>query len=163
MTFSDDVFRILPAIVPPLEPTIKHARWNPDDCPTIYTSIERETAIAEVRNRLEEEPPRKNKPHNIHVLRVRIRRVLDLRPPPVLARLTKLVGPIHRDIEGGSQAIGGAAAWARYSGLLVPSARVDKGSNLVLFPDLIDAQGEDLAVVETSDIDLRRSAHLRLI
>jgi len=155
LQFEDSVWRILPAEVPPLEPTVRRARWNVDERDTIYSSLERTTAIVEVRNRLEEEVPRRNKPHTVHRIEVRLTRVLDLRATDVIERLCAVVGPISLEIEAGSQMVGEAAAWSRHDGLIVPSMRTE-GSNLVLFPDIVEAAHGRIEVIESERMDIRR-------
>jgi len=127
------VYRHVLGSYPPDLANVRGARWNPPEVSALYVSREEETASAEGARVLEVQsvPPRVKR--SIYELDVDLERVLDL---TIGSRLTD-VGLNNDDLRGDNfeacQRVGGAVAWIGHDGLLVPSARVAGGSNLVIY------------------------------
>jgi RES domain-containing protein len=142
-----------------LQPTLQNtsgARWNPKGVAAIYTSIERETALAEADFRLSLEPVRPSKGRTLYKIQMRLSRVVDLTKASVLTEL----GLTDRELEDPldyrtCQEIGGAIAFLEYCGVLVPSARRPGGTNLVIYPTLQPVDDE-FEVVETEILSTRK-------
>ena len=109
------------------------ARWNPPGTEAIYTSCERETALAEAEHIISLQPLRPRAKRTLYTVDASLRTVLDLREMTLLEQL----GLSSRDLVEtdftACQGVGGAVAWLRYNGLLVPSARRPGGNNLVIY------------------------------
>lgn len=112
---------------------VRGARWNPPEVSALYVSIEEETAKAEGARVLEVQsvPPRVKR--SIYELDVRLERVLDLTVGTRLADVGLTDSDLQADSFEACQRVGGAVAWIGHDGLLVPSARVTSGSNLVIY------------------------------
>jgi RES domain-containing protein len=139
--FSGVVYRHMFAGYPPFAVNTRGARWNPPDVGAIYTSVERQTAIAEAEHRISLEPFRPRAKRTMYELRVELASALDLTSRDLLLKL----GVGDAELEGldfsACQLVGGAVAWLEHDGLLVPSARCD-GTNLVIFPAIQDPEHE---------------------
>jgi RES domain-containing protein len=110
------------------------ARWNPRPVGALYTALEEDTARAELNFHLSALSPRPSKAKfTLYTFRVEVRHVVDLTPTPV----RKAIGLSQEALEADDQivcrSIGGACHWLKIGALLVPSARVATGSNLVIF------------------------------
>lgn len=132
--WTGNVFRHMFADFPPERENRLGARWNPRDVPAIYTSLHRETALAEAEYYISLQPVRPSAPRKMHRMAVALNSVLDLTDWTMLESLglQKSVFAFHGSTD--SQMIGGAAEWLGNDGILVPSAR-DPGFNLVIFPN----------------------------
>lgn len=116
-------------------------RWNPPDSfRTVYASLEIETVVAESRRSVA--PERWADVAATHVLwgmRARVDNLVDLRP----TRHRQAVGlPVDFDdavSRESTQAIGEAAYYVRYKGMLVPSAARPGGINFIVFPDNLES------------------------
>jgi len=130
--WAGEVFRHMFAGVPPERENTLGARWNPRNLSAIYTSLARETALAEAEYRISLEPFRPRARRTLYRLRVNLHSVLDLRSRTLLGDL----GIDQETLSGldlkRCQQVGGAAAWLGHDGLLVPSAR-HEGTNLVIY------------------------------
>jgi RES domain-containing protein len=133
------------AKLPPDRENIDGARWNPRGVAAIYTSLERETALAEAEFRMSFEPLRPSKGRILYHLRVTISRVLDLRLPGLLEELGIPLDQLSNPLAvGRCREVGGAAAFLGNTGILVPSVRHPGGSNLVvLAPDEFEVVGQE--------------------
>lgn len=114
------------------------ARWNPPDIPAIYTSLERETALAEADYLISLQPTQPYSRRTIYTLRVELESVLSLDNLAQFEILGESKETLLADDWSKSQEIGGAVEWLNHDGMLVPSARVD-GTNLVIFPKQFSA------------------------
>lgn len=123
------------------------ARWNPPSTAAIYASLEPETALAEAEYQLSLNTPRIKIRRTLFTIKVKLGNVIDLRSPTVLdvLKLPEDLSLAERQL---CERIGGAAAWLRRDGILVPSARRLPGTNLVIYPDQ-----QDLTVAEFEVID----------
>lgn len=116
---------------PPELSNTRGARWNPPGLAAIYSSHERDTAIAEGQRAIDSQPLRPNARRYVYELRVSARKALRIRESdfPVLGLdLDHLESPDFT----ACQRIAAHAAFLEYDALIVPSARAD-GSNLVIF------------------------------
>lgn len=116
---------------PPELSNTRGARWNPAGVAAIYTSQDRETAIAEGQHAIDMQPLRPKARRFVYELRVSARKVLRIRPPDFPA-----LGLDPSDLESSDftacQRVGAHAAFLGYDAIIVPSARAD-GSNVVIF------------------------------
>jgi RES domain-containing protein len=111
------------------------ARWNPPGIPAIYTSLSRETVLAEVEHQLSMEPLRPTVRRTLYSIEVALSSVLDLSSWAVL-QTVGLSRENLADIDHAPcQRIGGAVEHLEHDGLLVPSARLMGGTNLVIYPN----------------------------
>jgi RES domain-containing protein len=117
-------------------------RWNPPGIPAVYCSLDEETALAELqqRHRRGGVPMNKSLPRLFVALRARLKRVLNLTSPRVLATLGVSADQLceewqDSDEEPLTQAIARLAVERRLDGVLVPSVPArPHGVNLVVFP-----------------------------
>ena len=98
----------------------------------IYGSLNLRTAAAEVEHLISREPVPIRRARITHKLAITLRRAVDFRSLLPLERLGVTRKMVLGEDTSTSQLIGGAVAWLRCGGLLVPSAR-DKGVNIVVF------------------------------
>ncbi len=120
----------------PLRGAVANGRWNAiGEFEVLYTSLERDGAIAEVGYRLSLEPIWPSLiEHEIHTLSVKTERSLRFESLDELQNLGIDVSRYESFQYNQSQAIAAAARFLEFDALLVPSARF-KCSNLVLFLD----------------------------
>ena len=133
------VFRHMFADFPPERENSRGARWNPPETPAIYSSLERETALAEAAYYIALQPIRPRARRRIYRLNVALSSVIDLSDWDQLVTLGLSRGSLQSIDHADCQIIGGAVEWLRHDGLLVPSGR-SEGTNLVIFPN---RQGPD--------------------
>jgi len=81
------VFRHMLADIPPGRANTRGARWNPPDVAAIYTSFERDTALAEADYYLSLQNPTPRVRRTIYRIRVRLDRVVELRDSEILNSL----------------------------------------------------------------------------
>lgn len=126
--------------------TLGVARWNPPGLAAIYTSLERETAIAEGQHAIDSQPLRPRARRYVYELRVSATKVLRITESDF-----STLGLDPEDLLAynfaACQRIAAHAAFLEYDALIVPSARED-GSNLVIFVNELagDAIFERVAV-----------------
>ena len=111
------------------------ARWNPPEVPAIYTSLARETVIAEAEYQINMEPRRPLVRRTIYRIQVSLQSVLDLSDAETLAGLGLNQAELAAIDHTACQRIGGAVEWLEHDGLLVPSARAADGINLAIYPN----------------------------
>ncbi|MBY0532022.1 MAG: RES family NAD+ phosphorylase [Xanthobacteraceae bacterium] len=136
----------------PLRGTAAHGRWTSiGEFEVLYTSVEKNGALAEVGFRLSLEPiwPSLIR-HQLHTIEVKTERTLQLANLDDLAKLGVDTAKYETFDYETTQAIAAAAHFLEFDGLLVPSARFGC-SNLVLFMDRISTN--DLSVTNTELID----------
>ncbi len=123
---------------------------RPDAAAVLYTSCQRDGALAEIAFHWSQLTPRPTKPVVVHTLRVVTHRTLRL----IRADLATLGVPesVYKNLNPPrTQEIGAAAAFLGCDGLITPSARWPC-DNLVLFPEQMDASASvDLITSETVD------------
>lgn len=116
---------------PPELSNTRGARWNPAGLAAIYTSDQRETAIAEGQQAIDSQPLRPKARRFVYELRVSAAKTLRIREsglPALGLDRSDLVSPDF----SACQRVGAHAAFLGYDALVVPSARAD-GTNVVIF------------------------------
>lgn len=125
-------------------------RWSPNGgFEVLYTSLEKDGALAEIGYRLSLEPvwPSRIR-HELHRLKVRTRRTLKIASLEILASLGVDVSR-YRDFDySQTQAIAAAAHFLEFDGLMVPSARAPC-RNLVLFTQ----RAPEIELLSSVDVD----------
>jgi hypothetical protein len=151
--FDSDVWRVVRKGRDPLRGSSANGRWGaPGELEVLYTSEQRDGALAEVGFRLSLEPVWPSLiQHQIHVLAVRAERTLRLVDMRELANLGVDISRYESFEYGATQAIAAAAHFLEFDGMLVPSARF-ACSNLVLFTDRVSHTGH-LQLVSSEDVD----------
>lgn len=144
--YTGITFRVTLAGLDPTDGS-SDGRWSPGEGrEVLYTSLSPEDAIAEVGERLDEEPvvPSKTS-HEIHALSVRLRRTLHLASMKKLAALGIEPRTFNTDDYTETQTVAAAAYQLNCDGLLVPCAP-QSGTNLVIFIDRLGSEGNVEAV-----------------
>ena len=154
--FSKPVWRVARESRDPLQGGRSPSRWCIGTFDVLYTSLERDGALAEVYDLLSSQPvwPSKMKTF-VHSVSVRMSEVLRI---PDLKTLSTLGVDLSRYREreySRTQEIADAAYFLGFTGIIVPSARW-QCSNLIVFTDRVPPS--DIHIIETEDspIDLRR-------
>ena len=149
--FDGEVFRGTRQSLNPLAGSFSGGRWmRRDGAAVLYTSLEREGALAEISFHWGQLSPRPTKPVMIHTLRVVAHRTLKL----VRANLVSLGVP---ETEYGgtnlprTQQIGAAIEFLGCDGLIAPCARWPC-DNLILFPDRVGSDAT-LEIVASAAVD----------
>lgn len=151
VAFTGDVWRIVRADRDVLQGYPAAARWDPGTFDVLYTSLERDGALAEIHFHLSRQPVFPSKLRSVlYRLRVTTQRTLKIAD---LAAL-KALG-ISRETYASlsyerCQEIGDAAQFLGFDGILAPSARWPC-QNLVLFVDRFDP--DDLQLVDSEPVD----------
>lgn len=124
---------------PPIRANVTGARWNEPSAAAIYTSRERETALAEAEYYISLQPLRPKAKRTLYTINISLRTVVDITAPAALRFLGITSDVLRSDDQSRCRLIGSAVNWLGHDGLLVPSARRDSGTNLVIFrQDLAD-------------------------
>src|SRR5438045_962841 len=87
------------------------ARWNDPTGGAIYTSCERETALAEAEYYIAAQPLRPKAKRTLYTIRVSLKTVLDLTAPGLLDRLEITTDILQNDDQSPCRRIGAAANW----------------------------------------------------
>ncbi|MTW17196.1 RES domain-containing protein [Rhodoplanes serenus] len=147
--FGGEVWRVVRDGRDPILGAPSHSRWCNGMFDVLYTSLDREGAVAEIHALLSLQPVFPSKTRwFVHKLRIHATQTLDLADLATLRRLGVDTDRWSEREYERTQEIADAAYFLGFDGLLVPSARADC-SNLVLFTDRI-APGQ-IAVVESAD------------
>jgi RES domain-containing protein len=158
-SFDGEAFRATPMSLDPLTPSTRGGRWAPTgEVSVLYTSKEREGALAEIAFHWGQLTPLPSKPAALHRLRLTTRRTLRLIQTDLVSLGVDL-GAYRSVNYVRTQVIGAAVAFLERDGLIIPSARWDC-ENLVLFTDNHDL-GDRLEVAETEAVDWRAWARER--
>jgi RES domain-containing protein len=120
---------------PPERENTLGARWNPPEVPAIYTSLARETVLAEAEYQISMEPRRPPVRRTVYRIQVSLESVVDLSTAEALAGLGLKRADLEAIDHTACQRIGGAVEWLEHDGLLVPSARTADGVNLAIYPN----------------------------
>ncbi len=148
--FDGDVWRVVRHGRDPLRGASVHGRWGAaGELEVLYTSEQRDGALAEIGFRLSLEPvwPSLIR-HQLHRIAVRTGRMLRLADLRQLQQLGVDTARYESFDYAATQAIAAAAHFLGFDGLLVPSARF-ACANLVLFADRV----EQLKLIGSEDID----------
>ncbi|SRR5712692_2455875 len=137
--FRATVWRVGFASQPPLKPNVRGARWNPKDVSALYTSLSEATARREFAYILRSQPVPPAVSLATHAIKVRLARTIEL-DASCLSELGVDIISLPEGIAGWRpcQEVGGAVAFLRIEGLLVPSLRHSSGRNLVAYTDVIE-------------------------
>jgi hypothetical protein len=150
-TFAGDVFRATRRSLDPTTPSTSGGRWAPQDGPAVlYTSLERNGALAEIAFHWSSFNPRPTKPAIVHRLGVQSDRSLKLIRSDLdtLGVQTEYYeDPNYRR----TQEIGAVVAFIGCDGLIVPSARWSC-ENLILFTDNL-AMSTGLEIKDFEEVD----------
>ncbi len=150
--FLGNVWRITRAGRDPTKGSAANGRWSPGGTTEVlYTSLQREGALAEIGFRLSLEPVWPSRiQHEIHELSATAERAMRFADLASLAPLGVDVSRYESFEYEATQALAAAAHFLEYDGLLVPSAR-HNSQNLVMFMDR--GSPGSLEVVTTSLVD----------
>ena len=151
--FDSDVWRVTRKGRDPLRGSSANGRWGaPGELEVLYTSEQRDGALAEVGFRLSLEPVWPSLlQHQVHVLAVTAARTLHLVDMHELENLGVDISRYETFQYGATQAIAAAAHFLEFDGMLVPSARF-ACSNLVLFTDRVLDTGT-IQLVSSEEVD----------
>lgn len=116
---------------PPELSNTRGARWNPAGLAAIYTSEDRETAIAEGQHAIDMQPLRPRARRFVYELRVSAQKVLRIDSDDFASLGVDPTDLLSTEFAA-CQRVGAHAAFLGYDALIVPSARAD-GSNVVIF------------------------------
>jgi hypothetical protein len=136
-TFAGEVWRVTRKGRDPLRGSAANGRWSPSggEFEVLYTSLEREGALAEIGYRLSLEPVWPSRiDHEIHLIEVETERTLRFASLESLAPLGVAIARYHTFEYQATQAIAAAAYFLEFDSLIVPSARFPC-ANLVLFTE----------------------------
>lgn len=155
--FEQVVWRVARKGRDPLRGAIAAGRWNAiGEMEVLYTSIERDGALAEVGYRMSLEPVWPSKiDHEIHRISVTAENALRFQDRSKLERLGVDVAKYESFEYTATQAIAAAAHFLEFDALVVPSAR-HTASNAVLFLDRLRIPPE-LVGSEEVDWNARRT------
>ena len=151
--FNGQTWRVTRKGSDPLGGSTAAGRWNPPgEFEVLYTSLERDGAIAEIGHRLSLEPVWPTRvQHDVHRIAVEAQRTLRFADLASLSPLGVEIGRYETFDYSETQAIGAAAYFLEFDGLVLPSARFSC-LNLVVFLERLPTDGQ-LIVRETESID----------
>lgn len=129
------VYRHMFAGLSPYRENTRGARWNPAGVSAIYSSLARDTALAEANYRLslESVPLRRDIKRTIYAMSVNLHAVVDLGSIEKLRTFEIDESEMQGESLQACQQLGNQVDWFGYDGLLVPSVR-HLGQNLVIYP-----------------------------
>lgn len=152
VTFDGAVFRATRRGLNAVAPSVSGGRWMvPNQAPTLYTSVERDGALAEIVYHWNQLAPRPSKPVVVHELRLITKKTLRLGR----AELTDLGIEWSRYGQTSyrqTQAIGAAVAYLDYDGLIAPSARWSC-DNIIVFLGNSEGDEEVARLIDSSEVD----------
>jgi RES domain len=137
--FAGEVWRVTRKGRDPLRGSAANGRWSPSggEFEVLYTSLEREGALAEIGYRLSLEPVWPSRiEHEIHLIEVETERTLRFASLESLASLGVTIARYHTFEYQATQAIAAAAYFLEFDSLIVPSARFSC-ANLVIFTERV--------------------------
>jgi hypothetical protein len=137
-SFEGEVWRITRKGREPLRGSSADGRWSPaGEFEVLYTSLQKEGALAEIGYRLSLEPVWPSRiEHELHRIDVKTERTLKLADLAALSALGVDTARYETFDYLETQAIAAAAHFLEFDGLIVPSARFAT-HNLVIFLDRI--------------------------
>ena len=135
----------------PARVNTRGARWNPPGVAAIYTSLERETALAEVRFAIASQPVWPSTSRQLYKVQVTVAKAIDLSNRALLAEAGVGDDELVAVNQVVCRTVGGAVHWLGYDGLLVPSARAS-GTNLVIYADRLDVDAA-FEIIDREDLD----------
>ncbi len=163
--FDGQVWRVVPSGRDPTKGSAANGRWSPiGEFEVLYTSLERDGALAEIAHRLSLEPVWPSKlVHGVHELTIHTERAIRLPNLQALESLGVNTARYESYDYSVTQAIASAAQFLGYDAMIVPNAR-HPSLNLVGLLDNLDP-GSALKIVSAEIVDWpswRRRAKFRL-
>lgn len=157
-----DVWRITRAGLNAIRGSAAPGRWSPGgSVEVLYTSLEREGALAEIGYRLGLEPVWPSRiAHEIHSIHVATESTLRFADVGVLETFGVDPARYSGFDYAACQALAAAAHFMEFDGLLVPGARHDS-HNLVIFMDRAAAASLEVQSSESVDWTIWRLANKR--
>lgn len=151
--FDDDVWRIIRNGRDPLQGYPAGARWDPPGVfDVLYTALDPDGAHAEVFFHLNRAPVFPSRTvYLLHTIRAHTHKTLRLADMNPLAALKVDTGRYSELDYTRTQAIGDAAHFLGFDGLIVPSAR-SESRNLILFMDRLDPN-DPVVVTKSEPVD----------
>lgn len=137
--FTGRVWRVTRKGRDALRGSIANGRWSPSggEFEVLYTSLERDGALAEIGYRLSLEPVWPSRiEHEVHLIEVKTERTLRFANLESLAPLGVEIARYHTFEYQATQAIAAAAYFLEFDSLMVPSARF-QCANLVIFTERV--------------------------
>ncbi len=137
--FAGEVWRVTRNGRDALHGSTADGRWSPSggEFEVLYTSLERDGALAELGYRLSLEPIWPSRvQHRMHLIEVATERTLRLASLESLAPLGVAISRYHTFEYQATQAIAAAAYFLEFDSLIVPSARFPC-ANLVIFTERV--------------------------
>jgi RES domain len=163
VSFDGEVFRATRRGLNALAPSVSGGRWMvPNQAPTLYTSTERDGALAEIAYHWSQLVPRPSKPVLVHRLRLGTKKTLRLGRADLVdlgVEWNRYEQTNYRE----TQTIGAAIAYLEYDGLIAPSARWPC-DNVMVFLGNSEGDEEAARLLESREVDWLEwaEAHERL-
>ncbi len=155
--FEGAVWRVVRETRDVLQASPAGARWDPALFDVLYTSLQRDGALEEIYFHLSRQPIFPAIPFQIYRLRVRAQKILNISEMKILEQLGVSSSIFSTLDYVRTQAIGDAAFFLGFDGMMVPSAR-STAQNLVIFSDRIDPGDIDVEHSELVDWKAWRSS-----
>lgn len=151
--FSGEVWRVTGRGRDPLRGSTASGRWSPaGEFEVLYTSLERDGAVAEIGYRLSLEPVWPSRAqHDVHVIAARTERTLRFADVGRLIPLGVEPSSYRTFDYAATQAVAAAAHFLELDGLIVPSAR-SPALHLVIFLERLLGEG-GLELRDTQPVD----------
>jgi hypothetical protein len=149
--FAGQVWRVTRKGREALRGSTANGRWSPagGEFEVLYTSLERDGALAEIGYRLSLEPVWPSRlEHEVHLIEIETERTLRFANLESLAPLGVEIARYHTFEYQATQAIAAAAYFLEFDSLIVPSARFHC-SNLVVFTE----RATELALKKSEAVD----------
>jgi hypothetical protein len=148
--FNGTVWRVTRKGREPLRGAAAHGRWSASgEFEVLYTSLDRDGALAEIGYRLSLEPIWPSRiEHEVHAIEAQAERTLRFANTAGLAPLGVDVARYRSFDYQATQAIAAAAHFLEFDGLIVPNARFEC-ANLVIFVE----HAPGLVLRETQPVD----------
>jgi hypothetical protein len=137
--FAGEVWRVARKGRDALRGSAANGRWSPSsgEFEVLYTSLERDGALAEIGYRLSLEPVWPSRiEHELHLIEMETERTLRFAELQSLAPLGVAIERYHTFEYQTTQAIAAAAYFLEFDSLIVPSARFPC-ANLVIFAERV--------------------------
>ena len=137
--FTGEVWRVARRGREALRGSTANGRWSPSggEFEVLYTSLERDGALAEIGYRLSLEPVWPSRiEHELHLIAVETERTLRFASLESLAPFGVEIARYHTFEYQPTQAIAAAAYFLEFDSLVVPSARF-RCPNLVIFTERV--------------------------
>lgn len=147
------VYRHMLADIPPTRVNTRGARWNPPGIGAVYTSLSRETSLAEANYHLSLQSPPLRVKRTLYRIRVNLRRVTELKNIDALAGVGVRLDALSSPGMVACQQVGGAVARLGRDGLIVPSVRHAQGLNLVIYPQQGELEPTEFEVMDREVIE----------